>query len=127
MNRFWDNCKSLQKKGKQGAKNANFRLFWHFWHFLFIFVNFEPKIFSKFHFFFWKFEKLGPKMLILAYCWPKINCMVKMPNPYPSPYCALSSCTILGKNNELQKGQKRGQKMLILGYFLFLTNKYFKI
>ena len=24
MNRFWDNGKSLQKKGKKGAKNADF-------------------------------------------------------------------------------------------------------
>ena len=24
MNRFLDNCKSLQKKGKKGAKNADF-------------------------------------------------------------------------------------------------------
>ena len=47
-----------------------------------------------------KFKKLGPKMLIVAYFGPKNNCKVKMSTPYPSPYCALSSCKILGKNNE---------------------------
>ena len=43
MNRFLDNCKSLQKRGKRakkGAKNADFMLFLHFWP---IFVKFEPK------------------------------------------------------------------------------------
>ena len=40
-------------------------------------------------------------MLILAYFGPKINRMVKMTTPYLSPYCALSSCKILGQNNEL--------------------------
>ena len=41
-----------------------------------------------------------------------------MTTPYPSPYCALSSCKILGKNNEafldnckkLQKTAKKGKK-----------------
>ena len=42
-------------------------------------------------------KKLGPKMLILAYFLP---IMVKMTTPYPSPYCALSYCKILGTNNE---------------------------
>ena len=61
-------------------------------------------------------------MLILAYFLPKMNFIVKMTTPYSSPYCALSSCKILGKNNELffhkvqkklqkkVKGQKGGQK-----------------
>ena len=31
---------------------------------------------------------------------PKMNCMVKMTTPYPSPYCTLSFCKMLGKNNE---------------------------
>ena len=47
-----------------------------------------------------KLKKLDPKMLILAYFLPKMNDMVKMTIPYPSPYCALSSCKNLGKNNE---------------------------
>ena len=66
-----------------------------------------------------KFHKLGPKMLILAYFGQKNNCMVKMSTPYPSPYCALSYCKILGNNNEpffeiiaknCKKGQTRCQK-----------------
>ena len=56
----------------------------------------SKKKFGKFG----KFQKLGPKMLILAYFGPKNNCMVKMTTPYPSPYCALSSCKMLGQNNE---------------------------
>ena len=45
----------------------------------------------------------------------KINFMVKMTTPYSSPYCALSSCKILGKNNELifhkvQKTAKRAKR-----------------
>ena len=66
-----------------------------------------------------KFKKLGPKMLILAYFGPKNNGMVKMSTLYPSPYCALSSCKILGKNNEpffeiiakvCKKRAKKGKK-----------------
>ena len=53
------------------------------------FVHFKPKKkfkISKKHFFkFEKFQKLGPKMLILAYFLPKNNCMVKITTPYPSP------------------------------------------
>ena len=42
--------------------------------------------------------------------------MVKMTTPYSSPYCALSSCKILGTNNELffhkvQKNVYKWQKM----------------
>ena len=41
--------------------------------------------------------------------------MVKMTTPYSSPYCVLSSCKILGKNNELffqqaKKTEKRAKK-----------------
>ena len=101
MNRFLDNCKSLQKKGKKGAKMLILGYFLHFWS---IFVNFLPKKNSKFQTKnlgkFGKFQKLGPKMLILAYFGPKNNCMVKMTTPCPSPYCALSSYNILGQNNE---------------------------
>ena len=54
-------------------------------------------------------------MLIFDYFLPKINCMVKMTTPYPSPYCALSSCKILGTNNklflrQLQRFAKKGKK-----------------
>ena len=77
--------------------------FLHFLHFWSIFVNFEPKKnlkIKKNQNKNQKVPKLRPKMLILAYFGPKINCMVKMTTPYPSPYCALSSCKMLGKNNE---------------------------
>ena len=66
-------------------------------------------------------------MLILAYFGPKNNCMVKMTTPYPSPYCALSSCKILGKImnrflDNCKSLQKKGKKGAINADFrLFLT------
>ena len=109
MNRFWDNCKSLQKKRVQkGLGNGPkmlilgyFDIFDIFGPFLLIFnqkenSKFQTKNLGQFD----KFQKLGPKMLILAYYGPTNNCMVKMTTLYPSPYCALSSCKILGKNNK---------------------------
>ena len=47
MNRFLDNCKSLQKRAKKGPKNADLGYFLHFLNFWSIFVNFEPKQNSK--------------------------------------------------------------------------------
>ena len=44
--------------------------------------------------------KIGPKNADFSLFLTKMNCMVKMTTPYPSPYCALSSCNILGKNNK---------------------------
>ena len=97
-------AKKGQKRTKKGPKMLILGYFDIFYIFGPFFVHFEPNFFfkikkkklGKFD----KFQKLGPKMLILAYFGPKNNCMVKMNTPYPSPYCGLSSCKILGKNNE---------------------------
>ena len=71
--RFLDNCKSLQKKGKKGAKNADFRIFltfvFNFGPFLLI-LN-QQKKFKISKKMFSKFEKFVPKLLILAYLFTK--------------------------------------------------------
>ena len=95
--------KKLQKRAKKGPKMlilGYFDIFDIFGPFLLILNKKKIKISKKKLGKFNKFKKLGPKMLILAYFGPKNNCMVKMTTPYPSPYCALSSCKILGNNNE---------------------------
>ena len=73
--------------------------------------------------------KNGQKMLILTYFFTKNELYGQNDNSIPKPLLGLSSCKILGKNNQpffrqfqkfAKKGQKRatnGQKMLILGYF----------
>ena len=97
-------AKKGQKRGGKGTKMLILGYFDIFDIFGPFFVNFEPKKIFKISIKklgkFDKFQKLGPKMLILAYFGPKNNCMVNMSTPYPSPYCALSSCKILGKNNK---------------------------
>ena len=108
MNRFLDNCKSLQKgqnRAKKGKKNADFRLFFYIFYIFgpFLLILNQKKN-SKFQKQNWEnltnFTNWAQKILIFAYFGPKNNCMVKMTTPYPGHYCALSSCKILGNNNE---------------------------
>ena len=56
------------------------------------FSKFGPKMGQK-------WAKNGPKNADFGLFGPTNNCMVKMTTPYPSPYCALSSCKVLGKKN----------------------------
>ena len=75
--------------------------FLHCFNFWSIFVNFEPKKKlkikkKKIR----KFAKIGPKNADFSLYFTKNEFDGQNDHSIPRPYCALSSCKILGKNNE---------------------------
>ena len=74
MNRFWDNCKSLQKKGKKGQKMlilGYFDIFDIFGPFLLIFNQKKYSKFQKKIAKIWQISKIGPKNADFGLFWSK--------------------------------------------------------
>ena len=78
MNRFWDNCKSLQKKGKKGQKRGQKMLILGYFDIFDILGPFllilNQKKYSKFQKKIgkiWQISKIGPKNADFGLFWTK--------------------------------------------------------